>query len=119
MINFDFGKIKPKLFVEALLFGILLLVTIGVRIGGGNEYGFDEAFTMIPCDEVDHAPFHPWLPFLAEEEIPSIERLVILGGEEARRPPAFKPLKDIPFLFPECFEEEQKYDLLHWAFIRF
>ena len=66
VILIDFFEIESKILVEALLSYILLLIAIRGGIFWDDEYGLDEAFTVILGDKVDHTPLDPRLPFLAE-----------------------------------------------------
>jgi len=59
VILIDFFEIESKILVEALLSDILLLIAIRGGVFGGDEYGLDEAFTVILGDKVDHNPLDP------------------------------------------------------------
>lgn len=56
------------------------------------------------------------LPLLAEDEVLGVERLVVLGVEEVRRPPSLEALEGIPLLLPEALQMEHEYGLLDWIF---
>lgn len=74
----DSLKVESKVFVEAFLSHVFFLVTISGRIVGNDKYGLNEAFAMILCDQIDHTPLNPRLPFFAEKEVFGIEGLIVL-----------------------------------------
>lgn len=59
VILIDFFEIESKILVEALLSNIFLLIAIRGGIFWDDEYGLDEAFTVILGDKVDHTPLDP------------------------------------------------------------